>query len=461
MNNLSNHNHFFTEENSPVPLVPPDDAWAAMQAKLDRQQSGKKKRRGLLWMAPIGCGLLLLLLAVGGYWLWPTTGRQETSRQERIDRQTPAHAKGDSGATEKNTLQPPASLAGQQDSSAVQADRLTDQQQAESLRTDGTLHPAPSSPGQASGRRNGGRSSRYVLSGDLHQQPGSPAPPQSYNKTLFPSPGSADATGVEENSLRFTQVAGVHFHAPIRVQPFFSPQPGWLPEERSSKDSSGNKPARKWVVAAGLQLETPLPIYGGDAYFKDPRGRDRFYAPFIPGAWASISRQRHRFTGEFKPFSQALLPNEVFHTGAVITPNGWVYIGKHNIRKVFGLQFGLHYSYQLNQQWSVGAGLTGAAWQKALIRVDNMVDSGGNSSPWYGLKRSSLHELRAFQPGAALHVSYRQKNWEVMLQVETPFHSTVERGSIPVWARLGVRWRIWQSQAGTATRPAQDKRPVP
>jgi hypothetical protein len=66
-NNLNKK--YFTEEDSPVPLIPTDIAWDHMRQKLNNEMPDKKKRRFFIWIPHVGCALFTLL-AVGVISLW-------------------------------------------------------------------------------------------------------------------------------------------------------------------------------------------------------------------------------------------------------------------------------------------------------------------------------------------------------------------------------------------------------
>lgn len=67
MNDHNLNKRFFTEADSPVPLIPADIAWDEMQKKLDPEE---KKRRLIIWIPPVGCLLFgaLLISAVTIIW---------------------------------------------------------------------------------------------------------------------------------------------------------------------------------------------------------------------------------------------------------------------------------------------------------------------------------------------------------------------------------------------------------
>lgn|GEM_PF-1383910 len=440
MNDKPFNNNFFTEENSPVPLIPPDQAWEAMQVKLDNPPPGQKRRRTLLWLPPVGCVLVLLLLLGGGYGIWMYTTLQPSkgyTDQPAEQLTTPLATKSKEPQSQGAATNDPASqeqpiALSHKDTSSLTRNTVTEEK---ALLTSKTTHPI-----QSAQRGNSGmRSIR------LHQKPKLPE-----LTTVAPL---AAASAVPANFLRPSTVAGVHYPASIWVVPYKAPRPAWLPEDHSTNGSSGNQPARKVVWAAGLQVEVPVPISGVDVYFKNPDAKDRFLQPLIPGIWGSVRKNRHRITTEFKPFANALLPDRPFSSARTVLPDSSI-VSSRTMVKVFGMQFGLHYAYEIRPDWWLGAGLTGSIWKKALIHGDSL----GSFSVLYGVHHSEEPRLRTFQPGVSIQVSYRKNAWEGMLQVESPFNATARGGPHPVWARLGLRLRLLQSKNGPVGGPLDQVR---
>lgn len=437
MNDKSFNNNFFTEENSPVPLISPDQAWEAMQVKLNNLTPGQRKRRMILWLPPVGCALLLLLLLGGGYGIWMYTTRQPSQGDQ--DKSTEHLTAPVVTKNKEPRLQKPTNNTATQ----KQPDMLSYHNTSRSSGNTGVaekvlLTSKTTAPIQPVLRRNS-----VMRSSGLRQEPKLPE-----EETV---PSLASASAVPANILRPSTVAGTHYQASISVWPARAPKPGWLPGEPISDGSSGKQPAHKYVFAAGLQVEIPDPVSAIDVYFKNPDVKDRFYQPLIPGIWASLSKNRHRFTAEFKPFASALLPNRPFDTTLYTIPGtGIIGIRQRAMLKVFGMQMGINYSYQVRKHWWLGAGLTVSAWHKALIYEDFQDDSLMNLHSLYGVKRSEASYLHTFQPGAMIQLGYQKNAWEGMLQLESPFNATAKGGPHPVWIRLGLRWRIWQSKTSSA-----------
>ncbi len=442
MNDQSFNNNFFTEENSPVPLIPPDQAWEAMQVKLNSLTPGKKRRRTFLWLPPIGCVLLLLLLLGGGYGIWRYTTQQASqANTDKPTKQltTPLAAKSKEarlqGSTINDTLsQDRPAVLSNNDTSSLSRNTGAEEKV---LLTSKTTQPIQPAQRRSSGMRSTG----------LRQEPKLP------EETVGP------ASVAPANFLRPSTVAGLHYQASILVLPYKAPKPVWLPEDHSTNGASGKPPARKTVWAAGLQVEVPVPVSSVDVYFKNPDAKDRFYQPLSPGIWGSITRNRHRITGEFKPFASALLPNKTFQKHMLILPDGTALPGDKKLVKVFGTQAGLQYTFQVNKHWWVGAGVDISMWRKALILSEGL-DSMLNMSRIRGVHKNDAPYLNAFQPGGVLHLAYESRVWTGMLQIGSPFKPTVavQGFSVPVWARLGIRLRLLQSKNAPVGGPLDQVR---
>ncbi|MBO9563264.1 MAG: hypothetical protein J7621_10835 [Niastella sp.] len=416
MNNQPLHNKFFTEENSPLPLIPTDQAWEAMQAKLNSQFPEKKRRRMITWLPPVGCALLLLLLG-GGYALWQYTTPKQMTETPGQAKQTTGKEKTSSFTQETNDTQTPTS-----NTQPTPTPSLQPATTSLTAKTTSTNKRKPQPNKALAGTTTNRNGTPELLKKEQHK----------VNATFFRS------------SLRPSPVAGIQYAASIHVQPARPPKSLWLPDESTwITDSSGNKPAPKYVFAIGLQAEIPVPIYTPDVYFKNPEGKDRFYQPFSPDIWAGVTKKRHRLTAEFKPFASALLPYKPFHNGAIRLPDSTTYWGQHTVVKVFGAQLALQYTYQVRKQWWAGVGLDLSKWRKALIQVDSF----SNKPLFYGVHKNDASYLNATQLGAVLHLNYEStKAWTGTLQIETPFKPTVKGGPLPVWVRLGLRWRLLQSR---------------
>ncbi len=448
------HHHFFTEENSPVPLVPADEAWEAMHARLEQEQPARKRRRMIAWLPPVGCVALILLLLGGGYGIWRYADSKTTTIA--ATQQPSATSKRGNAGVEVNSD----TLHRSETKKEATTDKgpslvlNNEQQQAKALQSDttGQILPAVAPPQQAI---TGGKHFNLPVRGVGNKERENHTTIKSLPETasiinFHPSPITAS-----ENDLRLSLVPGVHFNGRIQVVPARAPQPVWLPEDHPTDVSSGNKPARQAVWAMGVQAEVPVPVSAIDVYFKDPKVRERFYQPIIPGIWGSVSKNRHRVMVEIKPFASALLPNKPFETIRFTVPGTTLTATRQlTMLKVFGMQSGVSYNYQIRKHWWVGAGLTASIWNKALIHENYWDDSLLNKTSLYGVSRHEAPYLRTIQPGASLQLGYSKNAVEGILQLESPFTTTAKGGPVPTWVRLGIRLRLLQRMASVTTPPA-------
>lgn len=399
---------FFTSEDSPVPPVPPADAWTAMRARLDAQAAGKK-RRGAFWLSPVGCVALLLLLAGVGVGLWWVN----SSSTAVITDQLPAVSQDSLPATD-----PAADKIIEQANDAGSKTDLATAQPAQPGVTPATLRPA-----------SAGRPQHRVVRTNYPMADKS----ISAASTIACQPGIARLLS---KPVQAASVSRLQFHAPIQV---YTPRPiayGWLQVPRPLNALCEVYPSRRYQWAVGLQTEVSLPVSSTYVYFTDPQLRDRFYIPFIPGIWGSVTKGRHRLTAELKPFSHALLPGN--------DQQDSTRLGGRSLVKSFGMQAGLAYSYRIDAHWWLGASMVGSLWRKGIAALEN----GPNASD---RQLTTMRNERedGFWPsaiGANIQIAYATGRWEGMLQVESPF-GKAGTGKLMMWSRIGVRYQLWHSGA--------------
>ncbi|WP_276480478.1 hypothetical protein [Paraflavitalea pollutisoli] len=392
---------FFTNDDSPVPPVPPADAWRSMRARLDAQAAAGRKRRGTFWLSPVGCAALLFLLVGSGAGIWWMTQSAPPA------------------VTEKQPVVSPDSLT-----AATEPIKNINE---------------PVNPGVAVSGQAAQSSTRPVT---RQHSLGHRALPKA-SRINYPiarreelPATTAEQTGRAATVSKPIQLASVsrsNYGSPIRV---LSPRPmayGWLQIPQPLNALCEVFPSRRYQWAVGLQTELSLPVASPYVYFTDLQLRERFYIPFIPGAWASVTKGRHRLLLELKPFSHALLPGH----DQLDSTN----LEGRSLVKVFGMQAGLGYSYRIDAHWWLGASIVGSVWRKGIASLENYP-----APPKVNLSPIAL-QGEPFRPaaiGATIQVAYATGRWQGMLQVESPF-GTGNTGKLMVWSRVGVRYQLWQS----------------
>lgn len=404
---------FFNGEDSPVPLVPPGTAWQAMRERLDAQAASGKRRRGLFWLSPIGCAALLLLVIGGGTALWWLNQPTPPTVAD-----TPSvHAPHQPLPAADSAVQP---LPDEATTSLID----TVYGNAPLATEPGTL-PASTTPATRRSllATSAPRNKRIAVRN--HQRTAE----QSLSSLYYPEQPTPAA-----RPLSVSTIAAMPSGTSVRIAASGYFSTAWRRETYALKALSVVAPAARTQWAAGLQTELTLPVPSPYVYFTDAKVRERFYTPFIPGAWASMTKGRHRLTLELKPFSHALLPDNLQRDSTRL--------GSRSLVKSFGMQAGLGYSYRIDAHWHLGASLVGSLWRKGVTSMVNY-----SAPPKYFNSPIRLYKDDPFKPsalGATIQVGYVTGRWEGMVQAEAPF-SAGNTGKLAVWSRIGVRYRLWQS----------------
>lgn len=224
--------------------------------------------------------------------------------------------------------------------------------------------------------------------------------------------------------------------------------PGVLFPEKPSPDSNRNN---SFIVSAGLQWQAPVPFSGRDHYFKGPNAKDQPYQLLIPGFWLGARKNKHQLIATITPFTAASLPTRYYEKGNApindrrISDSPLVY---KSIVKVFGLQTGLHYNYNITAHWWIGAGTDAHWWNKGLVLAKPVNDTAGIRSFLYSTNSNEEKKITPFQISALIETSYQLNAWEGILQLSRPWNATIKGQSQPLWLRLGIRYRLVQKKIG-------------
>jgi len=429
-NNLNKK--YFTEADSPIPLIPTDLAWENMQEKLNAEEPEKRKRRLFFWIPPVGCATFVFLFLAGGMVIWQLYNKQT-----------------------RRSIHQQRNISG----SVQLTDTLLTQKQ-----------PA------GNNNNNNDNANKTVISNDNQfRSVNTKTPERSIEQTSTQKPAltAAQETGTQQKPAKEHQqhafkkkkrtaafpVADLTTETDlIRDLPFATPQPvngnmtisvttnkalpGVLFPEQPSPDSNRNN---KFIISAGLQWQAPVSFTGMDYYFKGSNGKDQPYQWCIPGVWLAAGKNKHQLIAMVLPFTSALLPAKRYETG--YRPADSMMIYKRMV-KVFGGQAGLHYNYQLTPHWWIGTGMEANWWSKGLVSVKPGVDSSGIKPYVYSIHSKEEKKLTPFQLSTVFETGYRLRAWEGILQVSRPWNATVKDLSPPVWLRLGIRYRLVQKKLG-------------
>lgn len=409
MTNNNLNKRFFTEEDSPVPLIDTDMAWDNMHQKLEQEMPEKKKRRLFFWIPPFIGILFTVLLTGAAVIIW------------RGDYESPVDAIKNDSSTVTTENKHRAGLL---------ADTITSKQlsglhtyKAKNIQQAFSKVPILTANDQRGDKfyqkkkpkRKGyhlEKSSRPVTSVTEQEEKDGTLPFVFYQQIVV-----TDSISVQTDR----SLPGVLFPSPLR-------------SESARKNAFG--------VEGGVQWNIPVPFAGYNYYLKGTDGKDQIYRLLLPGVWLAVNKNRQRIIATVNPFVSAPMPVKDFGTGMVpVNDSMQVYAHKRMI-KMFGYQAGVQYAYRITDRWWLGSGIDGNWWRKGLMLV-KPVDSFSFIKPFlYTVNSKTEEKITNFQLSANIAMGYQYKDWEAVMQISTPFNKTIEGISSPVWLRLGVRWRL-------------------
>jgi flagellar basal body-associated protein FliL len=386
-NNLNKK--FFTEADSPVPLLPADMAWHNMLQKLDEPE--EKKRRFIILIPPF----VWVLLIGAGLLLWLT--QQNTTV-------TTKHAKHTIVGKEPGNVTKNISTTQQIETNTSQPKSSKD-----------IYTFAPTLTAQSQNKRSA--HAKHKSDEQL--------------RTV-----KENATGGnDERSLPFAFPERVTFTDPISVQ---AHQP-LTSLVNTPKEDSVSKAV--WVEA-GLQWNIPAPVNGNDHYLSGPNGKDQPWQYLLPGIWLSVNKNKQRIIVSANAYISAPLPNKYYGGGSVPIQDSMSVYGQKRMVKMFGYQTSLQYGYKLADHWWLSGGISANWWKKGLVSA-HAADSISTFKPFlYSVNINEESAVNGFQMNANAALSYQFKACEAILQLNAPFNKTIKNVQSPIWIRVGVRWRL-------------------
>jgi hypothetical protein len=455
-NNLNKK--FFTEEDSPVPLIPTDTAWDNMHQKLEQEMPEEKKRRLFFWIPPFIGILFTVLLTGAAVIIWWGQHISKTFQVKNENGTVQYHelkdsvavstsAKNNSGTVNSKDAQPVAT-----DNKSIASSRNIESPVNANNNTGRTV-------AKENKRRAGVRTDTINTrkAKDI-QQTFSPVPTltandqngdKSYLKKrpkrngYHPEKSSMPVRSVtarEENdgTLPFVFSQQMVVTDTIAVQTERS-LPGVLFQSPTKADSVRKK---AFWVGAGVQWNMPVPFAGYNYYLKGPDGKDQAYRLLLPGVWLAINKNRQRIMATVNPFVSAPMPAKDYGTGMVSINDSMQVFAHKRMIKMFGYQVGLQYAYRLTGHWWLGGGVDGNWWRKGLVLAKQPDSFSFRNLFLYAVNPKTEEKMTGFQMSANLALAYQFKDWEAVMQVSTPFSTTIKGTPSPIWLRLGVRWRL-------------------
>lgn len=422
-NNLNKK--YFTEEDSPVPLIPTDLAWENMLGKLNNED--KRKRRMFLWMPPIGCAIFVLLLLAGGMVIW-FTNKQVISQPVKPTDTLLAlkHAVGDNNRnairTNKNNMElTEENLAQMETIQALPEAFVKPAQQASS-----------ENPASNFNNKIGKLPEPYKRNRHRGYNVGKRNVAANWNNENIKSDSNRTLPFAFPHITDLTEAIAVSANKPLPVVS--------LPE----KKSPDSIPEDRFTVSAGVQWQAQIPFTGMENYIKGPDGGNALYRLLIPGIWLSIGKNRQQVTFTCMSLASAVMPAKDYETGYAPANDSMPVMAHKRMVNTFGLQSGLSWNYQVNSHWSIGAGAQANWWKKGLVLAKPVDDSLGIKPFLYTVNSQQEEKFTSFQLSVVLETGFRLKAWEGILQLSQPLHTTVKGLPAQVSLRAGIRYRLFR-----------------
>jgi len=407
-NNLNKK--YFTEEDSPVSLIPTDAAWDHMREKINTEMPDKKKRRFFIWIPPVGCAMFILLgAAVLSLLFYHHTATFSHSNKKNAIAFT--NQSIDSSLNKRSVTSNENSI--QKEQSHDRHKHLISEQ-TPPKRTTLTANSATGSMRQSATQHFRKKTTKRVERGPLEE------PIETNPEPLWPSSTVlSNSASISIEAKRSLPVA------------LLSPAP--------SPDSTHKT---NLFFSAGLEWQVPVPFNGFKYSLKGPDGKDQLYRVLLPGVWLSANKGRQRIIATVNPFVNMPMPDKNYGLASVLLDPARSVIVNKRMVKIFGCQAGLSYSYQFQDHWRVGARVDGNWWKKALVLAQPN-DSSGTKPFLYSVNAKDEEKMKSFQLSGNIQLSWQRNAWEGLLQLSTPFSTTLRGIPSPVWLRLGVRWRLF------------------
>lgn len=419
-NNLNKK--FFTEADSPIPLLPPDMAWSNMQKKLDAEK--KKKRGFFFWLFP-SAGLAVLLMGIGAVLWWKQDNRETIlvkTGSNKVQYRETGPVKNNDIVVNKSTQRTVSRKDAAPDAPVIKNEGNATIATAHfDLPRENKISKALiASINKVKNKKRTLRSKPILTAADVGN---------SYPEKRSRFVRDKAVQNETDKTLPFAFPEQVRLTDSIMVRANL-PLPASLFREPASPDSNHKKDV--WGQA-GLQWNVPITSNAHNYYAKGPNGRDQLYRLLLPGAWISLNKNKQRVIATVNPFFTAPSSEKIYDS---------IRLFNRQMIKMFGFQAGLQYGYQVSWHWWVGGGVDASWWKKGLVYATN--DSMGSYLYTVNPKKAEL--ITNFQLSASVSTGYQFKACEGFLQVSVPFNKKIKSFSTPIWVQLGVRWRLLNLQ---------------
>jgi hypothetical protein len=416
----------FTEAESPVPVIPTDQAWANMQRMLDKDMPAGAYIPGASKSASPWKGRLLALLgiiAAGFLVLLLNTSRNgENSKTGAAEKKTATGENKSAPAGRNAALGEKKSEVEEKTSSSPELSKSTSRPKPKLV--------SPSTNALVS------KEKKIITSNKNSTNT------KEYERNL-----SRNILGQHHDApgIAATEVAGIGIlHSSPNIDLDIT-MPTPLMDSLNVQEKDQQPPKKQTTWSGGLQWQLPVPVQGAKYYFAGPSGSSAPYLLLIPSAWISMEKNRHRVMLEVSPFQQALLPNKSFERDTDSTLGGGRYA---TLIKTFGYGASLQYAYRLQKNWWLGTVVQANWWRSALMNRHVDYFTGGSYDTTYKIVdgNSDWNTISSFQLKTGVELFYKQDRWSAGLQalapVTSPFSNKNSLVKYPLQLCVLVRWQL-------------------
>ncbi|HJT75064.1 MAG TPA: hypothetical protein VJ720_13615 [Chitinophaga sp.] len=434
----------------PIPMPPADQAWGAMQQRLDAELPVARRSHFHinLWK---GISVVATAVTIAGIsWWWFSgrsdagAGRQHTiaviNRDSSINItatttpvQLPVFSEKGSDTINKTITERtvPFDTALSIPVPTVAATSAEKEPDASDKATGSSIPPAMPLPVPVSKKTKKSRSMVITPSPVTDEQPA-----HAQKGEVRGGYTGNHYEGQEKNNdeklllERITQpLAGYNTRLENKVGPVVLP----FPEKTT-------KAAKPWSLYA--QLPVQIPLSGGSNYIMGPNGKSQFYRTLIPSVRLERKLEKSALSLDVIPSLNSLFRENKYKTGRdTIWPvNDTV----TSLLKQFGCGLSLQYHTPVYKNWRLSAGIQATFLRKAVMQRSVTDTMTVTRTTIYAATTEDWKDLSRFRLNGVMELYYEAGEWQMGIRTLIPVSSAGKNIKTPVQLELLFRRRLWQ-----------------